>query len=84
MNSGVVSMIKLGLAALLLLPSGTFNFFPLIFLVAFFYYLHYYFSSLLFCCNFAQCVIFHNKIRFLEQFNSFQAPYVVNNSQSNV
>lgn len=29
-------MIKLGLAALLLLPSGTFNFFPLIFLVAFF------------------------------------------------
>ena len=35
MNSGVVSMIKLGLAALLLLPSGTFNFFPLIFLVAF-------------------------------------------------
>lgn len=36
MNSGVVSMIKLGLAALLLLPSGTFNFFPLIFLVAFF------------------------------------------------
>lgn len=37
MNSGVVSMIKLGLAALLLLPSGTFNFFPLIFLVAFFF-----------------------------------------------